>query len=207
MQPDYERNYLLMKADDKRAFCFLLSIVNIEAYSDTTKTASEWFLTWDILEDLMPFLTRPVIEVDIQWTKSDLEQKVKELGLEKRQIVILINPSKLKVIPNKSVVIGCPSGIPRPTRFPSAISSLLDPTGVVMDATMSNVQEVGYGFLYWCSSLVEVDLSGLRNVQSVGDGFLRHCSSITRVGLPASPPECLRRAVEGLPVVVQRGLK
>jgi len=62
--------------------------------------------------------------IDIRWTKSELEQKVKELGL----------------------------------------SSLLDPTRVVMDATMSNVQEVGDGFLSDCSSLVEVDLSPLCNV-------------------------------------------
>ena len=59
MQPDCERNYLLMNAHDQVAFRFLVSIVNIEAYNDVTKTASDWFLTWDILEDAMPFLTQP----------------------------------------------------------------------------------------------------------------------------------------------------
>jgi len=59
MQSDYERNYLLMNIHDKLAFCFLVSIVNTNAYDDATKTASECFLTWDILEDAMPFLTQP----------------------------------------------------------------------------------------------------------------------------------------------------
>ena len=59
MQPDYERSYLLMNAQDKVAFRFLVSVVNTMAYDDVTKTALECFLTWDILEDAMPFLTRP----------------------------------------------------------------------------------------------------------------------------------------------------
>jgi len=58
---DYEYNYLLMNGHDKVAFRFLVSVVNIEAYNDATKTASECFLTWDILEDVMPFLTQPNI--------------------------------------------------------------------------------------------------------------------------------------------------
>jgi len=48
-----------VNAHDKVAFRFLLSIVNIDAYNDATKAASECFLTWDILEDAMPFLTQP----------------------------------------------------------------------------------------------------------------------------------------------------
>jgi len=56
MQPDYKRNYLLMTAQEKVAFRFLVSTVNTKAYDDVTKTASECFLTWDILEDAMPFL-------------------------------------------------------------------------------------------------------------------------------------------------------
>jgi len=60
----------------------------------------------------MPFLIpQRVIEVDIQWTASVLEQKVEELGLEKQQIVVLINPSKLTVISQDSVVRGCCAGI------------------------------------------------------------------------------------------------
>ena len=133
MRPDYERNFQLpMNAHDKVAFGFLVSIVNIEAYNDATKTASECFLTWDILEDLMPFLTQSAIEVDIQWTKNDLEQNVEEMGLEKRQTVILINSRRLKVIPNDSAVLSFLN--------PCGISSLLDPKRVVMDASMSNVQ-------------------------------------------------------------------
>ena len=94
------------------------------------------------------------------------------------------------------------------------ISSLLDPTRVVMDATMSNVRELRDGFLAGCSSLEKVDLSPLSNVREVGDAFLCRCSSLkevnlsplsnvlkvghnflsqrsrlTRVILPASPPE------------------
>jgi len=172
-QPDYERNYLLMNAHDKGALCFLFSVVNIEAYNEATKTASDHFLTWDILEDLMPFLPQPAIEVDIQWTKSDLEQKVNELGQQEWPIVILINPSKLRVIPEDSAVLGFGW-----VGAPCGISSLLDPTRVVMDATMSNVHEVGGGFLARCSSLEEVDLSCLRNLQKVGHGFLRGCSSL-----------------------------
>jgi len=38
---------------------------------------------------------------------------------------------------------------------------------VVMDATVSNVQEVGDCFLGGCSSLKDVDLSQLFNVQKV----------------------------------------
>jgi len=60
MQHNNEHNYLLMNTHDKVAFCFLVSIVNTEAYDDATRTASEWFLTWDILEDAMPFLSQPV---------------------------------------------------------------------------------------------------------------------------------------------------
>ena len=251
---DYDRDCLLltraldlMDAHDKVAFCFLVSVVNTKAYNDATKTASEWFLTWDILEDAMPFLTQPAIYVDIQWTKRDLEQKVQDLGLEKQQIVILINQSALTVIPQDSAV----------QSYPCAVPSLLDPTRVVMDATMSyvqkvghgflrdcsslkevdlsrlsNVKEVGNGFLSLCSSLKEVDLSGLSNVQKVGDAFLSECfslkkvdlsgltnvqkvgnhflyecSSLTRVILPTSPPECLRRALRGLPATVKRTVK
>ena len=94
---EYKRIFGLMRKDDQVAFRVFIISTNTEAYNDETKTASEWFLSWDVLEDAMPFLTEPAIEVDIQWTKSDLEQKVKEMGLEKGQTVILINPSKLKV--------------------------------------------------------------------------------------------------------------
>jgi len=86
MQSNYEHNYLLMSARDKVAFCSVVSICNIEAYDDATKTASECFLTWDILEDAMPLLTQPAIEVDIQWTESNLSQKVQELGLQKNTL-------------------------------------------------------------------------------------------------------------------------
>ena len=199
----------------------------------------------------MPFLTQPATYVDIQWTKNDLERKVQDLGLEKQQIVILINQSELTVIPQESAVQG----------YPCTISLLLDPMRVVMDATMStvqevgddflcsgflygcssleevdlsplsNVREVGHSFLFGCSSLKEVDLSPLSNVQGVGYDFLRgclslkevdlrplsnmqmrggdwlileECSSLIRVILPASPPDCLRRAVRGLPSSVKR---
>ena len=61
MQSDYERNYLLMNARVRVAFRFLLFVVNIMAYDDDTKIASECFVTWDILEDAMSFLTLPFI--------------------------------------------------------------------------------------------------------------------------------------------------
>ena len=189
----YERNYVLMNACDKGAFRSVVSICNVEAYDDATNTASESFLTWDILEDLMPYLTQPAIDVDIRWTKSDLERKVKELGLQKEQTVILINSSQLKVIPRDSAVL----------EYSYGISSLLDPTRVFMDAALSHVQEVGDAFLWGCSSLKEVDLSPLSNVQELGHSFLYGCSSLTRVILPASPPECLRLA----PVRLQGALK
>jgi len=80
---DNERNYLVMTARDKEVFRSVVSICNIEAFNDATKTATDWFLTWDILEDAMPFLAQPTIEVDIQWTQNDLKRKVQELGLEK----------------------------------------------------------------------------------------------------------------------------
>ena len=121
----------------------------------------------------MPFLTQPAIEVDIQWTKNDLEQKVKKLGLQKQQILILINPSQLKGIPKDSAVQGY---------FP-AISSFLKPKHVIMDAALSTVQELGNGFLCECASLQEVNLSPLSNVQKVGDGFLSGCSSLKEVDL------------------------
>jgi len=235
----YELDYVVMDLHGTVAFRILVSILNIMAYDDITMTATECFLTWDILEDLMPFLApHPVTYVDIQGRKSDLEQKVQELGLEKGQIVILINPSQIEVITKDSAALGY-------YFVRSAISSLLDPTRVIIHATMSNVREVGdyfldgcsslkkadlrglhslqevgngflsacssleevdlrglrsvqkvgNGFLRGCSSLEEVDLSDLNNLQEVGDGFLHGCSSLTRVILPASPPECLRRAV------------
>jgi len=55
----------LMDDNDKVAFC-----LNTEAYDDATRTASEWFLPWDILEDAMPFLTQPIIDVDIQMDRD-----------------------------------------------------------------------------------------------------------------------------------------
>ena len=61
MQHDYERNYLLMNVHEKVAFCYLVSVVNIEAYNETTETVSDCFLTWDILEDAMPFLSQPAL--------------------------------------------------------------------------------------------------------------------------------------------------
>jgi len=49
MQPAYEHNYpLLMNAHDKNAFRFGVIVFNTEAFNDATKTALEWFLTWDI---------------------------------------------------------------------------------------------------------------------------------------------------------------
>jgi len=179
MQPDYESSYQLrMNVLDKVAFRIGVSICNVKSYDDTTKTASEWFLTWDILEDAMPFLTHPPIYVDIRWTENDLKKKVQELGLERRQIVILINSSQLKGVPRDSATLGCRMG-----HCPSGISSLLNPTRVVMDASLLDVQEVGHGFLRGCSSLKEVDLSGLRNVQKMGDSFLYGCSSLQEVNL------------------------
>ena len=59
METDCEYNYRLMMDGDKGAFCFLLSVLNIMAYDDDTKAVLEWFLTWDILEDAMPFLIQP----------------------------------------------------------------------------------------------------------------------------------------------------
>jgi len=216
MQPDYEPSYhVLVNAPDKNAFHFVVITTNTNAYNDATRAASEWFLTWDILEDVIPFFTQTPIYVDIKWSARDLEQKVQEQGLEKQQTVILINPSQLKVIPKKSAVLGYTYGM-----IFSGISSLLDPTRVVMDATMvnvqvigrdflcgcsslkevdlsplSNVQRVGYDFLFGCSSLKEVDLRPLSNLQDVGPYFLGGCSKLTRVILPASPPQCLRLAV------------
>ena len=176
MQSNYDRNYLLMDDQDKVVFRLVVNICNIEAYDDATKTASEWFLTWDILEDAMPFLTQPAIDVDIQWTKSDLEQRVQELGLEKQQIVILINSGQLTGVPHDSAVLGSWGNY-------SVISSLLDPTRVVMEATLTKVQEVGDRFLSGCSSLKEMNLSPLSNVRKVGDFFLYRCSSLHKVDL------------------------
>jgi len=51
---------------------------------------------------------------------------------------------------------------------PSAISFVLDPTRVITDTALSNVQDVGKSFLYGCSLLKEVDLSPLSNVKKVG---------------------------------------
>ena len=172
MERDYWINYLLMNAHDKVAFCFLVSTFNINAF-DATTTASEWFLTWDILEDAMPFLTQPAIDVDIRLTNNDLKQKVQELGLEKAQMVIVHNSNQLKRIPQASALLG----------YPSAISSLLDPTRVVLDATLSNVREVRDAFLSGCSSLKEVNLSPLSNVQKIGHNFLSGCSSLKEVDL------------------------
>jgi len=176
--PDYERDCLMlmnafqrMDDDDKMVFCLGVIILNTDAYKDATEMASEWFLTWDILEDMMPFLTQPAIDVDIGWTKEDLEEKVQELGLQKQQILNLINPGHLTVIPNDSVVLS------------EWINSLLNPTRVVMDATLSTVQEVGNNFLFYCSSLKEVDFSPLSNLQNVGDGFLSECSWLKEVDL------------------------
>ena len=172
MQPDYVRNYLLMNAHGKVAFCFLLNIVNIDAHDDVHKTTSEWFLTWDILEDAMPFLTS-TIELDIQWRANDLKQKVQELDLVKQQVVILINPSHLNAIPQDSALLG----------FPSRVSSLLDPTHVIMDPTLLNVQKVGNGFLHGCSSLKGVNLSPLSIVREIGGGFLKKCSGLQEIDL------------------------
>jgi len=141
----------------------------------------------------MPFLTQPAIEVDIQWTQNELNQKMLELSLENHQTtVILINPSQLNVIPEDSVALGSPSNpgswnyrqvgySGSPSERPCVIYSLLDPTLVVMDATMSNVREVGHGFLRGCSSLKVVNLSALYNVQIVGYGFLSECFSLKKV--------------------------
>ena len=53
---DCERDFRLSEGRDKELYRFLLILLNIRAYDDDTKTASEFFLTWDILEDAMPFL-------------------------------------------------------------------------------------------------------------------------------------------------------
>jgi len=220
---EYKRIFGLMRKHYRTAFRVFIISTNTEAYNDETKTASECFVSFDVLEDAMPFLTEPWIEVDIRWTWYDLQLKVKEMGLEKGQTVVLTNQSQLEVIPQDSAVLGR-------RREPCAISSLLDPTRVVMDTTMSNVQEVGdqnflfrcsslkkvdlkglhsvqkvgYSFLYDCPSLEEVDFSDLTNVQEVVQAVLYRCPSLTKVILPVSPPDCLRRAVEALPAAVLR---
>jgi len=43
----------------KWPFRALISIVNTEAYDDESKTASEWFVSFDVLEDAMPFFIAP----------------------------------------------------------------------------------------------------------------------------------------------------
>jgi len=56
---DYKRIFGLMSEDDRMAFRVFVIISNTEAYDDETKTAQEWFVSWDALEDAMPFLIAP----------------------------------------------------------------------------------------------------------------------------------------------------
>jgi len=58
---DCERDYRLLEGRDKELYRFLL--LSIMANDDATKTASVFFLTWDILEDAMPLLKPPGIYV------------------------------------------------------------------------------------------------------------------------------------------------
>jgi len=56
---DYKRIFGLIREDDRMAFRVFVIISNTEAYDDETKTAQEWFVSWDALEDAMPFLIAP----------------------------------------------------------------------------------------------------------------------------------------------------
>ena len=93
----------------------------------------------------------------------------------------LINPSQLEVIPKDSAVLGITPRFGSEATYP--ISSRLDPTRVIMDASMSNIRETGNYFLSGCFSLKKIDLSGLRNLQKVGFSFLFRCSSLEAVDL------------------------
>ena len=48
----------------------------------------------------------------------------------------------------------------------------------------SDVEAIGNSFLSNCSSIIELDLSGMTGVTKIGGGFLNSCSSITALNLP-----------------------
>jgi len=54
---EYKRIFGLISEDDQIAFRVFFINSNTEAYDDTTKTASDWFVSFDVLEDAMPFLS------------------------------------------------------------------------------------------------------------------------------------------------------
>jgi hypothetical protein len=47
----------------------------------------------------------------------------------------------------------------------------------------NTIKTIGYGFLYNCSSLTSLDLSGLNNVKTIGFSFLLKCSSLKSLDL------------------------
>ena len=46
----------MISEDDQMAFRVFVINTNTEAYDDATKTASDLFVSFDVLEDAMPFL-------------------------------------------------------------------------------------------------------------------------------------------------------
>jgi len=48
--------YFQMSLSNRVAFKALVTTVNIKAFNDKTQKATETFLSWDVIEDLMPFL-------------------------------------------------------------------------------------------------------------------------------------------------------
>ena len=53
---DEDHSYHRMNAQARKAFRFLVSVVNIQAFDEASVASAAWFLPWDPLEDLMPFL-------------------------------------------------------------------------------------------------------------------------------------------------------
>jgi len=54
---DEDHSYHHMNAQAREAFRFLVSVVNVQAFDEGSQAAAAWFLSWDTLEDLMPFFS------------------------------------------------------------------------------------------------------------------------------------------------------
>ena len=101
--------------------------------------------------------------IDIAWTTPDLERYIQAKGWKKEKKVRLANPEGLEE--------------PRPDSiaYNSTIGELLDPTEIVMDASMGTLQVIGDWFLRQCMTMKALDLTPLVNVRQVGGNFLNDC--------------------------------
>ena len=71
------RSFCRMNEVARKAFRFLTSVVNVQAFDDTSQVAADHFVPWDLLEDLMPYFmpTKEFLRGKRDWMRREKENE------------------------------------------------------------------------------------------------------------------------------------